>query len=153
VAQLPSGFFRYWVLTSIPDDEGGVYEARPLGFPPDWPLQRGWQGFDFREDGKFSYFTFTANDTRIELHGSWELEQDSGHIHIKLPKDIGGAHIGLGVGEESSTSFTLEVVALEDELLKVRVIEEMPADDARLAGDVNIGVAFFRVLDIWPRND
>ena len=57
----------------MPDEEGSVYEARPLGFPPDWPEQRGWQGFDFREDGKFFYFTFAANDPRVELDGSWEL--------------------------------------------------------------------------------
>jgi hypothetical protein len=152
VAQLPSGFFKYWVLTSIPDEEGGVYEARPLGFPPDLPPQRGWQGFDFREDGKFSYFTFAANDARIELHGSWELEPDSGHIHIKLPKDVGDAHIGLGVSE-SSTSFALEIVALEEKMLKVRVLEELPADDAQLAHGVDISAAFFRTPAIWPRND
>jgi hypothetical protein len=152
VAQLQSSFFKYWVLTSMPDEEGGVYEARPLGFPPNWPEQRGWQGFDFREDGKFSYFTFAANDPRIEVHGSWKLEPDSGHIHIELPKDIGDAHIGLGVSE-TSTRFTLEIVALEAEMLKVRVLEEPPADDTQLAHDVNIGVAFYRSLDIWPRQD
>ena len=52
MARLQSSFFKYWVLTSIPDEEGGVSEARPLGFPPELPPQRGWQGFDFREDGK-----------------------------------------------------------------------------------------------------
>jgi hypothetical protein len=152
VAQLPNGFFRYWVLTSIPDEEGGVYEARPLGFPPDLPPQRGWQGFDFREDGKFSYFTFLPDDTRVELHGSWELEPDSGHIHIKLPKDVGDAHIGLGVSE-TSRRFALEIVALEDQMLKVRVLEELPADNAELAHDVNVGAAFFRSASIWPRQD
>jgi hypothetical protein len=152
VAQLPSGFFKYWVLTSLPDEEGGLYEARPLGFPPDWPPQRGWQGFDFREDGKLSYFTFAVNDARIELHGSWELEPDSDHIHIKLPKDTGGAHIGLGVSE-TSRRFALELVVLEDELLKVRVLEELPVDDAQLAHDVNISVAFFRSASVWPRQD
>ena len=150
--RLPSGFFRYWVLTSIPDEDGGVYEARPLGFPPDWPPQRGWQGFDFREDGKLSYFTFAVNDARIEPHGSWELEPDSDHIHIKLPKDTGGAHIGLAVSE-TSTSVALEIVALEDEMLKVRVVEDLPADDAQLAQDVNISVAFFRSASVWPRQD
>ena len=54
---LQSSFFKYWVLTSVSDEEGGVYEARPLRFPPNWPIQRGWRGFDSREDGKFSYFT------------------------------------------------------------------------------------------------
>ena len=152
MTQLPSGFFKYWILTSIPDEEGGVHEAQPLGFPPDWPLQRGWQGFDFREDGKFSYFTFAANDARVELHGSWELESDSGHIHIKLPKDTGGAHIGPAVSE-TSTSVALEIVALEDEMLKVRVVEDLPADDAQLAHDENISVAFFRSMEIWPRSD
>ena len=152
MAQLPNGFFRYWVLTSMPGEEGGVYEARPLGFPPDLPPQRGWQGFGFREDGKFSYFTFLPDDTRVELHGRWELEPDSGHIHIKLPKDTGGAHIGLAVSE-TSTSFALEIVALEDEMLKIRVLEALPADDAQLAQDENISVAFFRSMEIWPRND
>jgi hypothetical protein len=71
VTQLQSSFFKYWVLTSKSDEEGGVHQARPLGYPPNWPIQRGWRGFDFREDGKFSYFTFTASDKRIELHGSW----------------------------------------------------------------------------------
>jgi hypothetical protein len=116
------------------------------------PPQKGWQGFDFREDGKFSYFTFLPNDPRVELHGRWELEPDSGHIHIKLPRDIGGAHIGLAVSE-TSRSFTLEIVALEDKMLKVRVLEELPADDAQLAHDVNISVAFFRSIDVWPRSD
>jgi hypothetical protein len=152
VDQLPSSFFRYWVLTSMPDEEGGVSKARPLGFPPDLPPQRGWQGFDFREDGKFSYFTFLPDDTRVELHGRWELEPDSGHIHIKLPKDNGGAHIGLAVNE-TSRRFAFELVALEDEMLKVRVLEGLPADDAELAHDANVSVAFFRSMDIWPRND
>ena len=141
MAQLPNGFFRYWVLTSIPDEEGGVYEARPLGFPPDLPPQRGWQGFDFREDGKFSYFTFLPDDARVELHGSWELEPDSGYIHIKLPKDVGDAHVGLAVSETSN------------QMLKVRVLEELPADNAELAHDVNVGAAFFRSASIWPRQD
>jgi hypothetical protein len=44
-------------------------------------------------------------------------------------------------------------VALEDEMLKVRVIEELHADDAELAHDENISVAFFRSMDIWPRSD
>jgi hypothetical protein len=152
VDRLPSGFFRYWVLTSIPDEDGGVSVARPLGFPPDFPQQRGWQGFDFREDGKFSYFTFLPDDARVELHGRWKLEPDSGYIHIKLPKDNGGAHIGLAVSE-TSRRLALEVVALEDEMLKVRVIEELHADDAELAHDENISVAFFRSMDIWPRSD
>jgi hypothetical protein len=153
VPQQQSSLFKYWVLTSMPDEVGGVYEARPLGFPPNWPTQRGWQGFDFREDGKFSYFTFASNDARVEVHGSWELEPDSGHIHITLPKDIGDAHTDLGVSEESSTDFTLEIVALEDELLKVRILEELPAEAAQLARDVNVNVAFFRAPAIWPRND
>jgi hypothetical protein len=152
VAQLPSGFFKYWVLTSIPDKEGDVYEARPLGFPPHWPPRRGWQGFDFREDGKFSYFTFAATDPRVEVHGSWELEPDSGYIHIKLPKDVGDAHIGLGVGE-TSRRFALEIVALEDKMLKVRGLEALPADEAQLAHGVHISAAFFRAPDIWPRQD
>jgi hypothetical protein len=152
VAQLQSSVFKYWILTSMPDEEGGVYEARPLGVPPNRPTHRGWQGFDFREDGKFFYFTFAANDARVELHGSWELEPDPGHIHIKLPKDIGDAHVGLAVSE-TSTSFALEIVALEDEMLKVRVLEALPADDAQLAHDANISVAFFRSPYIWPRND
>jgi hypothetical protein len=152
VARLQSNFFKYWILTAMPDEAGGVYEARPLGFPPDLPPQWGWQGFHFREDGKFSYFTFLPNDARVELHGRWELESNSGHIHIKLPKDIGGAHIGLGVNE-TSRRFALEIVALEDEMLKVRVLEELPADDAQLAHDANISVAFFRSPYIWPRND
>jgi hypothetical protein len=114
---------------------------------------KGMGGFDFREDGKFSYFTFTANDTHIELRGSRQLAPDSDHIHIKLPEDVGGAHIDLGVSEESSTGFTFEIAALEDQLLKVRVLEELPADDARLARDANASVAFYRSLDVWPRQD
>lgn len=38
-------------------------------------------------------------------------------------------------------------------MLKVRVLEELPADDARLAGDVNVSVALCRALDIWPGQD
>jgi hypothetical protein len=38
-------------------------------------------------------------------------------------------------------------------MLKVRVVEDLPADDAQLAQDVNISVAFFRSMDIWPRSD
>jgi hypothetical protein len=153
VDQLPTNLLKYWVLTSIPDEEGGPYEARPLGFPPNWPTLRGWQGLDFREDGKFSFFTFAANDGRVELVGSWEPEPDSGHIHITLPKDTGDAHTDLGVSEESFTSFTLEIVALEDELLKARILEELPVDDAQLARDVNVGGALFMAPAIWPRND
>jgi hypothetical protein len=73
-------------------------------------------------------------------------------MHIKLPKDNGGAHIGLALSE-TSRRFALEIVALEDEMLKVRVLEELPADDAELAHDVNISVAFFRSASVWPRND
>jgi hypothetical protein len=89
---------------------------------------------------------------KLVLHGRWKLEPDSGYIHIKLPKDNGGAHIGLAVSE-TSRRLALEVVALEDEMLKVRVIEELHADDAELAHDENISVAFFRSMDIWPRSD
>ena len=38
-------------------------------------------------------------------------------------------------------------------MLKVRVLEELPADDARLAGDVNVSVALCRALDIWLGQD
>jgi hypothetical protein len=53
----------------------------------------------------------------------------------------------------TSTSFALEIVALEDEMLKVRSLEALSADDAQLAQDVSISVAFYRSVDIWPRND
>jgi hypothetical protein len=131
--------FKYWVLTSMPDEEGSVYEAQPLGFPPNWEdLGRGWQGFDFREDGKFSYFTFADNDPRIELDGSWELEPEPEYIHIEIPDtgDAGAISLAESGWSGRSASFTLERVALDDGLLKVRVLEQQRPEDIVVPGDV-----------------
>ena len=142
MAQLPSGFFKYWVLTLMPDEEGEMYEARPLGSPPNWEgLERGWQGFDFREDGKFSYMTFLPNDPRVELDGSWKLDTDSGRIRIEIPDtDEAGAISLAGSGWRmgKAASFTLEIVDLDEEMLKVRILEEQPPEaDIVNPGDVS----------------
>jgi len=116
-----------------------VYEARPLGFPPSWEgLGRGPQGFDFREDGKFSYITFASNDARVELDGSWELEPEPEYIHIEIPDTDHAEAISLaGSGwSGNSASFTLEIVALENEKLEVRVLEKQRPEDVFVPGDV-----------------
>jgi hypothetical protein len=138
VAQLPTSFFKYWVLTSIPDEEGGLYEAQPLGFPPNWPPRRGPQDFDFREDGKFSYITFAPNDGRVELDGSWELDVEPEYIHIEIPDTDHAEAISLaGSGwSGKSASFTLEIVALDDERLGVRVLEQQRREDIIVPGDL-----------------
>jgi hypothetical protein len=125
------------VLSAPLDAEGDVYEARPLGFPPNWgDIRRGLQGFDFREDGKFSYLTFLPNDVPVEVTGSWKLEPDSGHIDIEL-RDIGDAYIPQGAslsrGENgTSANFALEIVTLDDEILQFKVLEELIEDDAHV---------------------
>jgi hypothetical protein len=138
VDQLPTSFFKYWVLLSIPDEDGGVYEARPLGFPPNWPPRRGPQDFDFREDGRFSYITFGPNDGRVELDGSWELDGNSGHIHIEIPDTDNAEAISLaGSGwSGNSANFTLEIVAVDDEKLEVKVLEQQRREDIIVPGDL-----------------
>jgi hypothetical protein len=139
VARSQGSLLKYWVLTSIPDEEGGVPKARPLGFPPNWEgLGRGPQGFDFREDGKFSYITFAPDDGRVELDGSWELEPEPEYIRIDIPDTDNAEAISLaGSGwSGNSANFTLEIVAVDDEKLEVKVLEQQRREDIIVPGDL-----------------
>jgi len=94
--------YRTW-LHSREEDEGEVMVYRPntYAFPP----SRGRTGFAFEAGGKFTQYDIAPTDGLEGNPGKWEMK-DSKIIAISGIKDQPG--------------YTLEVVSLDDKMLKVK---------------------------------
>jgi hypothetical protein len=103
VSELPSAIFTRWVH-SFEEDAADVAVYRPIDY--DFPPARGREGFEFREGGEFIEYRIGRADGSRRVTGRWRVEGQN-RVHISL--DSRGA-----------TSYTLEILHCDEELLKVR---------------------------------
>lgn len=97
---------RTW-LHAQEEDQGDVWVYRPntYSFPP----SRGRTGFSFDHNGLFTQYDIAPTDGLEGREGTWQAE--NGHtIHISLE-------------DKRDPDYTLEIVSLQKDLLKVRRVQ------------------------------
>ncbi|WP_303310453.1 hypothetical protein [Hymenobacter sp. BT730] len=97
---------RTW-LHAHEEDQGNIHVYRPntYAFPP----SRGRTGFAFEHNGLFTQFDIAPTDGLEGHKGQWQAVKEN-TLHISLD-------------DHTQPDYTLEIVSLEPELLKVRRIE------------------------------
>ncbi|GGE95684.1 hypothetical protein [Hymenobacter cavernae] len=97
---------RTW-LHAQEEDQGDVWVYRPntYSFPP----SRGRTGFSFDHNGLFTQYDIAPTDGLEGRKGSWKPE--SGRI------------IRISLDDKRDPDYTLEIVSLEKEVLKVRRVQ------------------------------
>lgn len=100
---LPMVLFDRW-LHAHEEDSNDIetYRSSSHSFPP----SRGRKGFEIHEDGRFVELAISPGDGTLEHQGQWSQEE--------------GTEPQLTVHLEDGTSYVLELVDIEQELLKVR---------------------------------
>lgn len=101
MADLPNAMLKKWVH-SHEEDQGGVRVYRPADYA--FPLSRGREGMEFRQDGTFLRQQIGATDRRETVPGRWSVEH-SGVIQVTLP---------------NQPSYQLKVLECSDQVLKVQ---------------------------------
>ncbi|WP_439881502.1 hypothetical protein ACSX1A_20525 [Pontibacter sp. MBLB2868] len=99
-------------LHSYEEDEGDVmvYRLNSYDFPP----SRGRTGFELEKGGVLKQYDIAPTDGLEEHVGKWEkVGDDKVHIYIK------------GNGQPAQ-SYTVEVVSLKDDILKLK---KLPSSD------------------------
>ena len=97
---------RTW-LHAQEEDQGEVWVYRPntYSFPP----SRGRTGFSFDANGLFTQYDIAPTDGLEERQGTWKPENDH-TIHISLE-------------DKRDPDYSLEIVSLEKDVLKVRRVQ------------------------------
>lgn len=103
MTELPEHLFRRWVHAHEEDTPDGIV-YRPAEHP--LPPARGRTGLEFRPGGEFVDVRIGPADARQGVSGRWELEE-SGQLKICFD-------------EPSRPAETLEIVHVDDDILKIR---------------------------------
>lgn len=99
---LSSAIYQHWIHSYEEDvEEMQIYRPHDYQFPP----SRGRDGFEIKENRQFIFYTIGATDRPQAIVGKWELLDET-----KLKVSLEG---------REDQSFTLEVVELRDQYLKV----------------------------------
>jgi len=96
---------KVW-LHSFEEDEGQVLTYRPNTF--DFPPSRGRTGFALEEDGVIKQYDIAPTDGLEEHIGQWQ-QTGRKEIQVQLPGN-----------DRPAQSYTLEIVLLKDEVLKLK---------------------------------
>lgn len=98
-----SAMFKHWTHSREEDSgEIKVYRPNEYNFPP----SRGRDGFELKENGEFIYYGIGATDKREAVIGRWKAE---GENKIQVTFD-----------NQNNQSFTLDIVASDEDVLKIR---------------------------------
>ncbi len=95
---------KKWVH-SYEEDEAGVEAYRPSGY--EFPPSRGRRGLEFKAGGEFIRYEIAPSDGPLPIPGTWEPVK--GEKVVKINQK----------GDQPQT-YRLEIVSLDDDLLKVR---------------------------------
>ena len=104
--------YKKWIH-SHEDDQGDVKAYRPdtYKFPP----ARGRSGFTFKENGEFiQHNIHPADRGTVPVNGKWEANP--------VPASGGTGNKTLKISLEDKTSYQIEIVSLEDDMLKVKIL-------------------------------
>jgi hypothetical protein len=93
-----------WVH-SYEEDSVGVEAFRPQEF--NFPPSRGRKGMEFKADGQFIRYDIAPTDGNVAVTGNWVPAKGKNRVQINLT-------------DAKKSSYTLEIVSLTDELLKVK---------------------------------
>jgi hypothetical protein len=100
---LPTCMLKHWIHSHEEDTPDlRVYRPANYAFPP----SRGRVGFEFHEGGTLDYYAIGRADGSEQLSGSWKIE--------------GSNVIKINVNSQRIQPFDLQVVACDDQALKVR---------------------------------
>lgn len=98
-----SAMFKHWIHSHEEDSEGiKVYRPSDYNFPP----SRGREGFELKENGEFIIYGIGATDKYEAIVGTWKAE---GENKIQVSFD-----------NQNEQSFTLDIVASDEDVLKIR---------------------------------
>jgi hypothetical protein len=103
MTNLATCILKHWVH-SHEEDTQDLRIYRPANYA--FPASRGRVGFDFHAGGKLDYYAIGRADGPEQLSGSWVLE--------------GSNLLKITVNSQRIQPFELQVVACDDQLLKVR---------------------------------
>ncbi|AKD03334.1 hypothetical protein POKO110462_16905 [Pontibacter korlensis] len=99
---------KVW-LHSFEEDEDGLWVYRPNTY--DFPPSRGRTGFSLEPGGVFKRYEVAPTDGLKEEEGQWE----------QLEKDL--VQIRMAQGSTPPVEYNMQIVQLDEDLLKVRRIE------------------------------
>ncbi|MGL5080479.1 MAG: hypothetical protein ACRC8A_03245 [Microcoleaceae cyanobacterium] len=100
---LPNSIFRRWIH-SQEEDRGGVMVYRPIDYP--FPLARGREGLEFRQNGELIYYQIAPTDGSLAVPGRWSL-QAANTVKIQF-------------SNPSISSYTLTILECDEQILKVK---------------------------------
>ena len=109
---LPRDLFRHWVH-SREEDTGDIEVYRPDEF--DFPPSFGRDGFEMLVDGQFIQDDIGPADGIVQVTGRWTA---SGPQQIEVPFETG-----------ERQGFSMEIVAVDDTILRIRRQDQEPAYD------------------------
>ena len=97
--------YKKWIH-SHEDDQGDVKAYRPDTY--EFPPARGRSGFTVKENGEFiQHNIHPADRGTVPVNGKWEANPVNKTLKISL---------------EDKTSYQIEIVSLEDDMLKVKIL-------------------------------
>ncbi|ARS37614.1 hypothetical protein [Pontibacter actiniarum] len=96
-------------LHSFEEDEDGVWAYRPNSF--DFPPSRGRTGFTLEPGGVIKRYEIAPTDGLTEEQGQWEHLEDGLFL------------IRMAPGSNPPLEYQLQIVSLDEDLLKVRRVE------------------------------
>jgi hypothetical protein len=111
---LPAALFKHWVHAHE-EDTGDVEVYRPQGTP--LPPAFGRTAIEIKRNGDFIQHDIGPADEPLRVAGHWNAE-GTRQLHVEL---------------RDGRAFTLNIVALDDQLLKVRRVNVRQTTDVALA--------------------
>lgn len=102
--------FQRWTHLHENDSEG-IEEYRNDAY--EFPLARGRTGFEFKPDGTFIRYDIAPTDGNVAVPGTWKTGDAENRIRIEVKSPR----------QESAEQYTLEVVELSKDVLKVKRIK------------------------------
>lgn len=88
------------------NDQDDVLEYRPDDY--DFPLARGRDGMEFKEDGTFVQYDIAPTDGNVAVNGTWEPAGDQGNVLlIQFP-------------DKPKKNYRIEIVELSEDVLKIK---------------------------------
>lgn len=103
----PKALINKWGHSHEEDAEG-LQVYRPHTY--DFPLARGREGFEFKEDGNFIQYDIAPADGNIAIPGTWKQDPDKGNILL------------IELNNKPDASYRMEIIELSKDVLKFKKV-------------------------------
>ncbi|QHT71441.1 hypothetical protein GXP67_34675 [Rhodocytophaga rosea] len=94
------------------NDKDGIEEYRNQSY--NFPLARGRTGFEFQKDGTFIRYDIAPTDGSLKVPGTWKKGNTENIIEIQVKSPL----------QEESEQYSMEIVELSKDVLKVRKVQK-----------------------------